>query len=113
MTMDIVSRVPVEIAYQILSSLDIQDVAACQQTVFLEREKSFGIPTESSSSAPYLLPTGKGVVSTSSMNSELAAPTTDTSSTSSSSTSSSARSSSSSFSALSSYSPVSFSELKS
>ncbi|KAK3843603.1 MAG: hypothetical protein J3R72DRAFT_440385 [Linnemannia gamsii] len=130
MTMDIVSRVPVEIAHQILSSLDIQDVAACQQvsrqwywitmdplvwkTVFLEREKFFGIPTESSSSASYLLPTGKGVASASSMSSALAAPTTAASSTtSSSSISASTRSSSSSFSALSSYSPVSFSELKS
>ncbi|KAF8943987.1 hypothetical protein BGZ47_004792 [Haplosporangium gracile] len=30
--MDIVSRLPVEIAYQILSNLDIRDVAACQQS---------------------------------------------------------------------------------
>ncbi|KAF9933967.1 hypothetical protein FBU30_003911 [Linnemannia zychae] len=32
MTMDIVSRLPVEIAHQIFSNLDIRDVAACQQS---------------------------------------------------------------------------------
>ncbi|KAF9118598.1 hypothetical protein BGW39_001019 [Mortierella sp. 14UC] len=130
MTMDIVSRVPVEIAHQILSNLDIQDVAACQQVsrqwywitidplvwknVFLERERIFAIPTGLPPSS-FPQPTkGKGVVSASiSMSSALATPTTTASSTTPTSTSSSARSSSSPFSSLSSYSSVSFSGLKS
>ncbi|KAG9072483.1 hypothetical protein KI688_000254 [Linnemannia hyalina] len=119
--MDIVSRFPVEIAHQVLSNLDIQDVAACQQvsrqwywiaidplvwkSVFLEREKTFAIPT-----GLYPFPTkGKGVVQQSSAaQSTLATPATT--SDSSNSSSSSTFSSSSSFSSLSS---VSFSGLKS
>ncbi|KAF9911249.1 hypothetical protein EC991_004473 [Linnemannia zychae] len=125
MTMDIVSRVPVEIAHQILSNLDIQDIAACQQVsrqwywitvdplvwknVFLEREKTFAIPTGlplSPSSYPSLTTKGKGAASGLSIPSAFTTPTTP------SSTSSSAHSSSS-FSSLSSYSSVSFSGLKS
>ncbi|OAQ31212.1 WD40 repeat-like protein [Linnemannia elongata AG-77] len=124
--MDIVSRLPVEIAHQVLSNLDIQDVAACQQVsrqwywiaidplvwknVFLERERTFAIPTGS-----YPFPTkGKGVVQQpSAALSTLTTPVTtsgSSSSSSSSSFSSSARSSSPPFSSISS---VSFSGLKS
>ncbi|KAK3838582.1 MAG: WD40-repeat-containing domain protein [Linnemannia elongata] len=113
--MDIVSCLPVEIAHQVLSNLDIQDVAACQQVsrqwywiaidplvwknVFLERERTFAIPTGS-----YSFPTkGKGVVQKpSEALSTLTTPATISGSNSSSS--------SSSFSSLSS---VSFSGLKS
>ncbi|KAG0322988.1 hypothetical protein BGZ99_002972 [Dissophora globulifera] len=65
--MDIISRVPVEIAYQILSRLDIQDLAACQSVsrqwywitveqsiwkdIFLENERPFAIPELPSSIA--------------------------------------------------------------
>ncbi|KAF8952246.1 hypothetical protein BGZ46_003602 [Entomortierella lignicola] len=59
-SMDILSRVPVEIAFQILSKLDIEDIASCQcvsrqwywitmdqsiwRNVLLEHEKVFAIP---------------------------------------------------------------------
>ncbi|KAF8924475.1 hypothetical protein BGZ58_001741 [Dissophora ornata] len=59
--MDILSRVPVEIAYQILCKLDIPDLATCQcvsrqwywitvdqsvwRSIFLEREREFAIPS--------------------------------------------------------------------
>ncbi|KAF9291237.1 hypothetical protein BGZ68_004757 [Mortierella alpina] len=59
--MDILSKLPVELAHQILSSLDIKDLVACQSVsrqwywitvdqsvwkrAFLERERPFAIPT--------------------------------------------------------------------
>ncbi|KAG0218899.1 hypothetical protein BGX33_005640 [Mortierella sp. NVP41] len=100
--MDILSRLPLEIAYHILSKLDIQDVAVCQQVsrqwywitidplvwrnVFLERERTFAIPTGS-----HPLPSTKGKVVLSS------------------SEGSSSRLSSSSFPSLSPLSPLSYS----
>ncbi|KAF9914575.1 hypothetical protein BX616_008004 [Lobosporangium transversale] len=71
--MDILSRVPFEIAYQILSKLDIQDVATCQRVsrewywiatdqsiwrnVFLEHEREFAIPTKPVSTSSFSIPT--------------------------------------------------------
>ncbi|KAG0206486.1 hypothetical protein BGX28_002069 [Mortierella sp. GBA30] len=70
--MDILSKLPVEIAYQILGTLDIKDLVACQcvsrqwyrisidqsvwKNIFLEYERPFAIPFSYSSSSPGNVP---------------------------------------------------------
>ncbi|KAI1321634.1 hypothetical protein EDD11_003114 [Mortierella claussenii] len=78
--MDILSRLPVEVAFQILSTLSIQDLAACQRvsrqwywiavdqsvwkSIFLESERHFALPTQPASTSSFSLgPSPKTVAS--------------------------------------------------